>query len=55
MSKKTIPIEIDNELINQTAELLKLSFIKNMNDHGMPKFKDFKSAFRRKKYQTNII
>jgi len=49
MLKKTVPIEVDTELIEKTAELLRLSFIKNMNDHGMPKFKDVKRAFKRQK------
>lgn len=47
MLKKTIQIEIDKELIDKTAEVLKLSFIKNMTDNGFPKFKDVKRAFKR--------
>ena len=30
---------------NKTAEVLKLSFIKHMQENGMPKFKDIKRAF----------
>lgn len=47
MLKKTLQIEIDEEIIDKTADALKLSFIKNMNDKGMPKFKDVKRAFKR--------
>lgn len=49
MLKKTLSIDADSEIIDKTAELLRLSFIKNMNDHGMPKFKDVKRAFKRQK------
>ena len=49
MLKKTVQIEIDKELINKTAEVLKLSFMQNMNEHGMPKFKGIKRAFKRQK------
>lgn len=47
MLKKTLQIEIDTEIIDKTAEVLKLSFIKNMEENGMPKFKNIKRAFKR--------
>ncbi|SIS75143.1 Uncharacterized conserved protein YegJ, DUF2314 family [Zobellia uliginosa] len=45
--KKSVQIEIDDELIENTAEVLRLSFIKNMQENGMPKFKGIKRAFQR--------
>ncbi|PKV51529.1 uncharacterized protein DUF2314 [Aquimarina sp. MAR_2010_214] len=47
MLKKTVQIELNDELINNTAEVLKLSFIKNINENGMPKFENIKRAFKR--------
>ena len=47
--KKTIKFEVDEEIISKTAEALKLSFISNMKEHGMPKFKGIKRAFQREK------
>ncbi|WP_158974955.1 YegJ family protein [Cellulophaga sp. L1A9] len=47
MLKKTIKIEINEELIASTSELLRLSYIKNMQEHGMPKFNGIKRAFKR--------
>ncbi len=45
--------ELDQELINQTAEVLKLSFIKSLEE-GMPKFGDMKRAFpKREKISEN--
>lgn len=44
---KTLQTEIDTEIIDKTAEILKLSFIKDIQENGMPKFKDIKRAFKR--------
>ncbi|MCD4793334.1 MAG: DUF2314 domain-containing protein [Bacteroidales bacterium] len=49
MLKKTLKTEINNDLIDKTAEVLKLSFIKSLQDDGMPKFKNIKRAFKRQK------
>ncbi|MBU2997137.1 DUF2314 domain-containing protein [Cellulophaga baltica] len=49
MLKKTVSVDIDTKIINSTAEVLKLSFIKSMQEHGMPKFKGIKRAFKRQK------
>lgn len=51
--KKTVPIEIDDKIIQSTAEVLKLSFIKNLQDHGMPKFNGIKRAFQREFISDN--
>jgi uncharacterized protein YegJ (DUF2314 family) len=47
MLEKTLKTEIDNKLINKAAEVLKLEFIKNLQESGMPKFKGVKRAFKR--------
>ncbi len=47
MLKKTVEIEIDEDLITKTSEVLKLSFIQNIKENGMPKFKGLKRAFKR--------
>jgi len=47
MLKRTVKIELNEEIIASTSELLRLSYIKNMQEHGMPKFKDLKRAFSR--------
>ena len=49
MLKKTIKMEIDSDLIEKTSEVLKLSFIQNMSENGMPKFNGMKRAFKRHK------
>ncbi len=47
MLNKTLKIEIDAAIIDKTAEVLKLSFMKSLQDHGMPKFEGVKRAFKR--------
>ena len=37
--------EIKSELINKTAEVLKLSFVKSLQENGVPKFTNLKQAF----------
>jgi uncharacterized protein YegJ (DUF2314 family) len=49
MLKRSIKIALNEELIASTSELLRLSFIKNMQEHGMPKFGSIKRAFSRQK------
>ncbi len=49
MLKKTVKIDLDESLVTKTADVLKLSFIENMKEHGMPKFTGIKRAFRRQK------
>lgn len=38
-------MEFDEDIIKQTAEVLELSFIKNIEEHGFPNFSDLKSGF----------
>ncbi len=45
--KKTVKIEINEEIISSTAEALRLSFIQSLQESGMPKFTGIKRAFRR--------
>lgn len=47
MLKKTLTIEFDQAIIETTAEALRLSFIKSLQEHGMPKFDGVKRAFKR--------
>ena len=47
MLKNTVKIDIDNELIDKTAEVLKLSFIKSIQENGFPSFKGVKRVFNR--------
>ncbi|QWX84653.1 DUF2314 domain-containing protein [Cellulophaga sp. HaHaR_3_176] len=47
--QKMNKIELDESIITKTAEVLKLSYIKNMQEHGMPKFAGLKRAFLRDK------
>ncbi|HHC81206.1 MAG TPA: DUF2314 domain-containing protein [Flavobacteriia bacterium] len=47
MLKSTVKIDIDNELIEKTAEVLKLSFIKSIQENGFPSFKGVKRVFNR--------
>jgi uncharacterized protein YegJ (DUF2314 family) len=44
MLQMKMPVE-DQEIIESTAEVLKLSFIKSLQDEGMPDFKNLKRAF----------
>ncbi len=39
MLKSAVKIDIDNELIDKTAEVLKFSFIKSIQENGFPSFK----------------
>ena len=45
MLKKMGKLEIDAELVDKTAEILKLSFIKSLQENGIPKFDNIKQAF----------
>ncbi len=46
--------DLGEEVILQTAEVLKLSFIKSLQENGMPKFKGIKRAFpKREKISSN--
>lgn len=48
--------EQEPEVLEKTAEVLKLSFIKSLQDHGMPKFGDIKRAFpKREKISAKHI
>lgn len=49
--------EFGSELVDKTAELLKLSFIKSLQENGMPKFKGVVRAFpfREKISENHII
>ncbi|WP_316796209.1 YegJ family protein [Pedobacter agri] len=38
-------VALDNELINETADVLKLSFINNIEEHGFPDFSKITNAF----------
>lgn len=49
MLKSKFPTGINQTLIDTTAEALKLSFIKGITEHGMPKFGNIKRAFIRHK------
>ncbi|MCP4442543.1 MAG: DUF2314 domain-containing protein [Aureispira sp.] len=40
-----IPINPDQEMIDKTAEVLKLSYIQHLKENGMPKFDGVKRAF----------
>lgn len=42
-------IEIDQDIINETAEVLKLSFINNIEEHGFPDFSTVQNAFPERK------
>lgn len=47
---------IDSELLQKTAEVLKLSFIKSLQDNGIPKFNNVKQAFpKREKISENHV
>ncbi len=48
--------ELGSELIEKTAEVLKLSFIKSLQENGIPKFNNIKQAFpKREKISDNHI
>ena len=47
MLKNTVKIDIDKDLINKTAEVLKLLFIKSIQENGFPNFEGVKRAFKR--------
>lgn len=53
MLKKTLTIDIDQEIIDKTAEVLELSFKNTMTESGMPKFTNIKRAFRRQMISDN--
>ncbi len=38
-------IDLGNEIIKKTAEVLKLSFIKSLQENGIPKFQNIKQSF----------
>lgn len=42
-------MEIDQDIINETAEVLKLSFINNIEEHGFPNFSTVQNAFPERK------
>lgn len=42
-------MEIDQDIINETAEVLKLSFINNIEEHGFPDFSTIQNAFPKRK------
>ncbi|MBT2561420.1 DUF2314 domain-containing protein [Pedobacter sp. ISL-68] len=42
-------MEIDQDIINETAEVLKLSFINNIEEHGFPNFSTIQNAFPERK------
>lgn len=42
-------MEIDQDIINETAEVLKLSFINNIEEHGFPDFSTVQNAFPERK------
>ncbi len=45
MLKKLGKIESDHEIVKKTAEVLKLSFLKSLQENGLPSFKGVKRAF----------
>ncbi|WP_421943564.1 YegJ family protein [Pedobacter sp.] len=45
--------ELDDETIRGTAEVLELSFIKNIEEYGFPNFADLQNAFEREKVTDN--
>ena len=47
MLKKSVEIELDDNLITKVAETLRLSFLKSLQENGMPKFKGVIRAFKR--------
>lgn len=40
-----LSIDIDEEMVTNTAEVLELSFINNIKEHGFPNFSDLQNAF----------
>lgn len=53
MLNKTVNFEIDQDLINQTSEVLRLAFIKEIKENGFPKFDGVKRAFKRQVISSN--
>lgn len=54
MFKKMGQDNFENDTLEQTAEVLKLSFIQSLQEHGMPKFDNVKRAFpKREKINDN--
>ncbi|MBC6109335.1 YegJ family protein [Pedobacter fastidiosus] len=50
----SMKMDFDEEIINNTAEVLKLSFINNIEEHGFPDFSGTQSAFpEREKIHDN--
>lgn len=45
--------ELDEETIRSTAEVLELSFIKNIEEYGFPNFEELQNAFEREKIDDN--
>jgi len=45
----TMKMDLDKEILNETAEVLKLSFINNIEEHGYPDFSMIKNAFPERK------
>lgn len=41
----TLSMEIDEEMVSNTAEVLELSFINNIKEHGFPNFSNLQNAF----------
>ncbi|RBQ03142.1 YegJ family protein [Pedobacter miscanthi] len=42
-------MELDNDIIDKTAEVLRLSFIKSINENGFPNFSGLQNAFPERK------
>lgn len=54
MLKKMGKVELGNDILEKTAELLKLSFVKSLQESGIPKFHGIKRAFpKREKINEN--
>ncbi len=48
--------EFGTDIIDKTAEVLRLSFVKSLQENGMPKFDNIKQAFpKREKISDNHI
>jgi uncharacterized protein YegJ (DUF2314 family) len=56
MLSKMGKIDLGNEIIEKTAEVLKLSFIKSLQENGIPKFQNIKQSFpKREKINDHHI
>jgi len=53
LSGMNMAVEIDQDIINETAEVLKLSFINNIEEHGFPDFSNIQNAFPERKKIDN--